>query len=345
MSDCLIEVASARKLQSDKGDDDLLVRWEGDSILLAVVDGLSMADGRAAATAVVDTLRSLERITDAHSVYQELVSKLPCGIEAPNSATTLTCGVLRTVRSDNSSWLRFDFFAIGDSPVWRVVRLDGEGPYSYQRYVIHGAPYPGEPAKVYATVRPHNREPVRGSVAFGSVDIPLHEVLVLCTDGVPERRLFSREAQRIDAGVEEGRRNFCQWVFGPKQLDNEEALRYLDGFHQQGVLYDDATFIVARLRAPNMETSKSTASVSETARAWQNPAPVSSNVAASQGLAEKATEDWESIALARETHSIDAAAEEAADPALGDPQKATRKRGRVGTSPKRPKRPAPRKRK
>jgi hypothetical protein len=252
-----VNIASGCRLQAEKGEDAVLVRSEGDSHLLAVADGVSMSDGRVAANTVIDILRNAPRLDDARTVFADLLAALPRAGDYPSSATTLTCGVLRPVLADASPHLRFDFFAVGDSPIWRVVQLPAGGRYSFQRYVVHGTPYPSETAKVYATIRPHNLDPIAGSIAFGRVDIPISESLIICTDGIPERDIFARE--QLNSGSEPNGRplTFCEWLFEPTVYDDKSVERLLENYDSRGLLYDDASLIVVRLRIRQVIASRS----------------------------------------------------------------------------------------
>jgi len=243
-----VEVARVLKQLPDKGDDRLLVRSLGDVRLLAVADGVSMCDGGAmAAEAVIAVLEQISDATSAQSIYEQFLTGLPVEGLLPNAATTLTCGILSVAESRFGLRLIFDYFAIGDSPIWRVVKLPPGGRYAYQRYVVHEAPYPGETAKVYATVRPFDVRPLQGSVAFGRIDVPHDEVLVVCSDGFSERAVFGRDQGAAAAGGDP-QTSFCHWAFCDTPYEDSGINAVLDDYDRRGFLYDDAAVIVARAR-------------------------------------------------------------------------------------------------
>lgn len=101
-----------------------------------------------------------------------------------------TCGILRQLSDEGETFLRFEYFAIGDSPIWKVIL--GDSKYLFQRVLVHGPLYPAETARVYSTLRLHKKD-IIGSIAFGVTEVALGEVLVVCTDGIPEREVFIRD--------------------------------------------------------------------------------------------------------------------------------------------------------
>lgn len=247
-----MEIAHAQIQRPEKGEDALMLRrLEGPEtrFLLAVADGLSLQAGAAAAQWVTDYLERAQIPDDIRAIYRSLQSALASVRgQYSESETTLTCGILRELAEGEETFLRFDFFAIGDSPIWKVV--PGSGRYPFQRSAIHGAPYPGETAKVYATVRLHDGD-IKGFVNFGSVDIRLGEVLVVCSDGIPEREVFVRDPARLQANSGEAEKGLCSWLFDDTPFRDGSLAELLTAYDRRGVLFDDATLIAARpTRAP-----------------------------------------------------------------------------------------------
>lgn len=260
-----VEIAYAQVQRPGKGEDAFLVRpldAERSRFLLAVADGLTMNGGKAAANWAVDCLKSIATtatVTSAREVFGLLKAALISEVgQYEESETTLTCGILTLIGDSSGDFLRFDFFAIGDSPIWKVIL--GEGRYPYQRMSIHGGPYPAETARVYATLRLHMKD-IKGLVTFGSVDVVQQEVLVVCSDGIPEREVFVRDLTRIAKVPSDPNVGLCQWFFRPSPYRSYELADVLDDYDRSGALFDDATIIVARLvshivlQDKNFETS------------------------------------------------------------------------------------------
>lgn len=250
------QVAIAGLPLDGKNEDAGLAKQFGDRYLLAVADGLTHTAGGVAARAVIGVLKSFEKIPKtARSLYRTWRAALPGLGEAPESRTTLTCGLLSCRAGDGGTWLTLDFFAIGDSPVWRVVRAPAGDRYTFQRYALHGGPYPAETGKVYGTVQPHHCEPVMGTVAFGRVEVPPGDVLVICTDGVPEREVFVRDhAEALAGGMPS---TLCHWLFSTAPYADDALETVLRGYAARGVLYDDATIIAIRANSRKNQTSRS----------------------------------------------------------------------------------------
>jgi serine/threonine protein phosphatase PrpC len=247
-----VQVARAQVQYPGKGEDASLVRplgSQGAGHLLAVADGLSLNNGKAAAEWAINYLERVSGILDLRSAYHALQQAL---VEArqpeAESETTLTCGILKHVPFEGGDILRFEYFAIGDSPIWKVIRGEKGSKYPFQRFVIHDAPSPSEAARVYATLRLHCGD-IKGSVTFGSVDIERGEVLVVCSDGLPEREIFVRDArtQTADEGVQ---MKLCSWLFQIAPYSDEDLGAVMAGYKHRGTLFDDATIIVARMGQP-----------------------------------------------------------------------------------------------
>jgi hypothetical protein len=246
------QLAFAKLPQEGKDDDAGTLRSLGDRYLLAVADGLTHHSGRIAAQEAIAALEGIETIpADARSLFERFRAVLPGSGDSPESQTTLTCGILSVEERGEALSLVLDFFAIGDSPVWRVVRGPAGDRYAFQRYALHGAPYPAETSKVYGTVRPHHPESIQGAVSFGRAEISADDVLVICTDGIPERDVFVRD--RAQTAAADAPPYLCDWLFGRDPYENAALERVLRGYASRGVLYDDATIIAVRMAVPSIE--------------------------------------------------------------------------------------------
>ena len=245
----MIQIAIANLPQGKDQDACLAGKLDENTWLLAVADGVSMSDGREAAQLAISILTNEIDVFDtARSVFEQFKVKLSNKTsKASKSATTLTCGLLREVQSFGVTHLRFEFFAIGDSPIWKVIRAPDGDRYYFQRYIIHGTPYPAEKSKVYSTVCLDEEYKIKGPVFFGCTDISDDEVLVVCTDGIPEREVFVGDfrQRREDIGL-------CEFLFQSDNYNEKSIKKVLDNYNTHGLLYDDATIIAARRSVPNL---------------------------------------------------------------------------------------------
>lgn len=263
-----VELAFAQVQRPGKGEDAFLVRpldVEHSRFLLAVADGLTMNGGKTAANWAIDCLRVITdatTVTNAREIFGLLKTALVSEVgQYEESETTLTCGILTHTGDSSGDFLRFDFFAIGDSPIWKVIL--GEGRFPYQRMSIHGGPYPAETARVYATLRLHTKD-IKGLVTFGSVDVVQQEVLVVCSDGIPEREVFVRDLTRIGKVPSDTNVGLCQWFFRQSPYRSYELAEVLDDYDRSGALFDDATIIAARL-VPHVDLQDKNVEVSDLA--------------------------------------------------------------------------------
>jgi len=239
----MIDIASAQTSVPGKGEDSLVVRrLSGDAgrLLIAVADGISMQNGKAASLWVAEFLRSMPEPSGIRDIHTRLSEALATRDQPRElSGTTLTCGILSEVDAVGTSALRLDFFAIGDSPIWRIVQSRSE-KYRYQRYTVHGSPYPAEGRRVYAALWLDGRE-ISGDVFFGAAEFGPNEVLVLCTDGVPEREVMVRDLEVLD------RPTLCAHLFQADAYASPRLQEVLESYGQAGLLYDDASMVVARM--------------------------------------------------------------------------------------------------
>jgi serine/threonine protein phosphatase PrpC len=241
-----MEIAQAQIQQQGKGEDAYLVRRldrKGTAHLIAVADGLSLTGGRAAARWAINHLRKVPDVENPRSICSALKRALAESQQTQPSETTLTCGVLRQLDYENEPFLRFEFFAIGDSPIWKVI--PGDSKYPFQRQIVHGPLYPTETARVYSTLRLDKRD-ITGSIMFGTTEIAVGEVLVVCTDGIPEREVFIRDfAGTSDTDLHKS--GLCHWLFQERKYSDSKLKGVLKAYHERGILFDDATIIAARL--------------------------------------------------------------------------------------------------
>jgi hypothetical protein len=202
-----------------------------------------MNAGGAAARWVIEHIQR----TDAHTSLRTLFADLrhAVSVQAEHdtaSQTTLTAGLLTVIEDDSGERLRFDFFAIGDSPVLCLFKDGNDFPY--QRFEVHGPPYPAQPGRVYSTVQlaPGG---VLGRVAFGSVELDRGEVLIVCSDGLPQRAVFSRDFQNMSRQSQHVR--LCDWLFGSEPFSDSRLEEILSGYSLRGDISDDVTLLVARI--------------------------------------------------------------------------------------------------
>ncbi len=254
----MIEIAEANLPYPSKDEDACLVRSvDGAEMvkLLAVADGLSMSGGRLAAQTIIRILNQVDSLDSARSIFEQMSLLLSNERDDyPESETTITCGLLKCVHTQGDAYLRFDFFAIGDSPIWKVVRAPKGSRFPFQRYLVHGTPYPSETAKVYSTVRLPQRD-VNGPVTFGTIEISSNEVLVICTDGIPERDVFFRDHNNRSDLTSNKATGLCNWMFQDERYNDEGIEAVLNDYCRRDLLYDDATIIVARVHVPKATIS------------------------------------------------------------------------------------------
>jgi len=237
-----IEVACSQVPYLNKDEDAFVLRQVGEHFILAVADGLSMRNGRAAAKWVAEHIETTTATDCIYALYDKLVACLQdVAPGQTESETTLSCGILRV--GSRARTLVFEYFAIGDSPIWKVVQ-SGDGRYPYQRYLVCGSPYPAENAKLYSTISLQDRS-ITGAVNFGSVTLLEEEVLVVCSDGLPEREVLVRDLARENS--------LCRWLFGQSPYTNQSMQEVLSDYGTRDIFVDDTTVIAARLLKPERQ--------------------------------------------------------------------------------------------
>jgi serine/threonine protein phosphatase PrpC len=238
----IIEVACSHVPYPNKDEDAFVLREVGDHFILAVADGLSMRNGGAAARWVAEHIKTTTATDCIYALYDNLVDCLRhVAPGQTESETTLSCGILR--RGNRPRTLVFEYFAVGDSPIWKVVQ-SGDDRYPYQRYQVYGSPYPAENAKLYSTVSLQDRS-ITGAVTFGSVTLLEEEVLVVCSDGLPEREVLVRDLAR--------EKSLCRWLFGKTPYTSQSMQDVLTDYGSRDVFVDDTTVIAARLPQPERQ--------------------------------------------------------------------------------------------
>jgi serine/threonine protein phosphatase PrpC len=256
----MIEVAKACRWVKGKGHDRALaVKVAGyeDVYLVAIADGLTSENGGEAAQWAVS---ALERIAgeglrgdfSARRVFERLSKSLDAAVAQrsfPNSHTTLTCGLVSLVRNENVAALRFDFFAVGDSPVWKVLPTKTEG-LTFQGFIVYNGPVPGEQGHVYSTVN-LGRGSIDGVVYFGSVDVETGEVLILASDGVPDARVFwdDQDPKRNKLSPRLALR-----LLDPSPMLDETLAKLITEYDAKHLLIDDdASLVVVRTKSEPLQ--------------------------------------------------------------------------------------------
>lgn len=175
-----------------KGEDRYLVFPLGenasDGFVAAIADGVSGNNGSIAANWVIATLERLVTamspdLVTADAIYEGLLEALSQATTESDkhSATTLSCGVFKAIAGKSS--MVFDFFALGDSPIWKVVP-SASGEYKYQAHQVYCEIKPARQSAVYSSVgtSPYG---ISGRPYFGSVRVDAGETLLVMSDGLP----------------------------------------------------------------------------------------------------------------------------------------------------------------
>lgn len=254
-----VELAQANIPYPEKGDDAWCIRAIGDGVwLMAVADGLTMNAGGVAARWVIEHILQTEAHASSRTLFADLQRALVMKAEHDAaSQTTLTAGVLTLLVDASGERLKFDFFAIGDSPILCLFQNGDDFPY--QRAEVHGPPYPAQPGRVYSTVQLAPAGIV-GRVAFGSVEIGRGEVLMVCSDGLPQRSVFSRDFLSISR--KSGHMRLCDWLCGSEPYSDSRLEEILSGYSLRGDVTDDVTLLVARIPTPQSVEIRSEAPAS-----------------------------------------------------------------------------------
>ena len=236
-------------------------------LLLGVADGISDGNGRDAAQWIANVMSELARepssaTWDARELFARFAERLSAAAEAgilSDSHSTLTCGIARCNFLAPTPFVRLDFFGIGDSPIWRVVRSSVKS-LRYQASVVYGPPVPSEMTGLYSWVN-LSQGRVHGSIHFGSVDFQEGELLIVSTDGVPESRVLIQDQDDED---DRASPRLVEKLLNASQIDDALLLRLLQDYDEQRLLIDDdASLVVLRLARPIVPSSSETEPGSE----------------------------------------------------------------------------------
>lgn len=224
------------------------------SFLMGVADGISTARGRAAACWIETTMgaiaeeRGVEQL-DARGLFDRFRNRLAEAAQATqlaDSLSTLSCGVGRFIGSGASTYLRFDFFGIGDSPIWRVVPCRDD-TIVYQVSPVYSAPVPSALGTVYSWVN-LGAGRIDGSVHFGSVDVNEGELLIVATDGLPESRMLFDDQDPERNGRSP---RLIEQLLRSLEIDDNLLLELIRAYDVERLLIDDdASLAVARWSWP-----------------------------------------------------------------------------------------------
>lgn len=223
-------------------------------LLVGVADGVSTADGDVAAGWIEKTMHEIassahgDKPPSARDVFKhvnEALARLDPSARTTDSLSTLSCGVCRIKNVDAAPVMHFDFFGVGDSPMWRVAPLVNGGDVRFQASVVYESPTPREEGMVYGFVSLKDRR-IEGRPHFGSVDLAEDELLVLASDGVPEWQIFGADQ---DPAVSKTSPKLIDRVLDAQSLDdamlNDLMLEY---DRQKMLIDDDASIAVVRWR-------------------------------------------------------------------------------------------------
>lgn len=261
----IVESAKANLPAKGKDEDSVFVCGlpEPGGLLLGVADGISTANGRTAARWIAQIMGELagepEAVGwDARSLFGLFSTRLADAAAASSLAdshSTLSCGIARIVRSHGTPFLRFEFFGIGDSPIWRVVRPATES-LEFQVNIAYGAPVPSELSGLYSWVN-LGQGRVEGRVHFGSVDVESGELLIVATDGIPESRVLIDDQ---DQDLRPASPRMIKCLLDAERIDDIMLGDLLREYDQAGLLIDDdASMVVLRLApSPFAESGQTT---------------------------------------------------------------------------------------
>lgn len=254
-----LQWAKANLPAHDKDEDAVFIYRLPDNVglLLGVADGISTANGRQAARWIAQTMSELACDSgagswDARLLFEQFAKRLSDAALAArltDSHSTLSCGIARSNLALATPFLRFEFFGIGDSPIWRVVRT-ATRTLRFQASIAYGPPVPSEMAGLYSWVN-LGQGRVEGQVHFGSVDVQEGELLIVSTDGVPESRVLIDDQDR---DVNSPR--LIDRLMHAVEINDAMLWQLLQNYEQQKLLIDDdASLAVVRLARPSDSVS------------------------------------------------------------------------------------------
>jgi len=271
-----LQWAQANLPARDKDEDAVFIHSlpAGGGLLVGVADGISAGNGRAASRWIAQTMAELAieegaSRWDARQLFNRFAVRLASAAEASmlaDSHSTLSCGIARALHAYPTPAFRFDFFGIGDSPIWRIVRPKTPN-FGFQASVVYASPVPSEISGLYSWVN-LGRGRVEGQVHFGSVDLDQGELLIVSSDGVPESRVLIDDQDRDN---NRGSPRLIDRLLRAAEIDDAMLLRILKDYDQQRMLVDDdASLAVVRL-APDPDDVSGSRVAGDAAEAVMEP--------------------------------------------------------------------------
>lgn len=248
-----IQLAKASRPVEGKGEDSVFCfRFaSSDTFLIGVADGISQANGGEAARWIEQAMLSLseEPGTEAMGIrqlldrFQEMLRTESNSKKYADSSSTLSCGIGRLEEFGNANYIRFDFFGIGDSPIWRITS-SSIGGLTFQASPVYSPPIPSEQGNVYSSVNLRSGE-IDGLIHFGSVHINAGELLVVATDGLPESRVFYDDQDPSRCGSSP---RLIEKLLGSDFFDDQTLVDSIAAYDKHRLLIDDdASLVVVRL--------------------------------------------------------------------------------------------------
>jgi serine/threonine protein phosphatase PrpC len=248
-----IQLAKASRPVDGKGEDCVFCfRFaSSDTFLIGVADGISQANGGEAARWIEQAMLSIsdEHGTEAMGIrqlfgrFQELLRAESNSKRYSDSSSTLSCGIGRLEKSGNANYIRFDFFGIGDSPIWRITS-SSIGGLTFQASPVYSPPVPSEQGNVYSSVNLRSGK-IDGQIHFGSVQINEGELLVVATDGLPEFRVLYDDQDPDRCGPSP---RLIERLLRSDFFDDQTLVDSIADYDKHRLLIDDdASLVVARL--------------------------------------------------------------------------------------------------
>jgi len=257
-----IQLAKASRLVPGKGEDCVFSSRlnSSDCFLMGVADGISTANGGDAARWIKESMDSIAMepgaefmgVHDLFERFQELLENATRFHQRSDSHSTLSCGIGRRMDSKKSSHIRFEFFGIGDSPIWRVVPCQ-TGELTFQVSPVYSPPTPSEQGGVYSSVN-LGAGRIDGKVHFGSVDIEEGELLIVATDGLPDARVIfdDQDPERVGRSPK-----LIDTLLRSKSFDDAMLINSIATYDANRLLIDDdASLAVARWGCSSLSSSE-----------------------------------------------------------------------------------------
>ncbi len=245
-----LELQWGKACRPTKGQDRIFAHWLRDrhALLVGVADGVSSGDGETAATWLEEAIGRIaynaNHAFNIHELFAQLKEELkkisPIVAKGTVSQSTLSCGICEAFPNDRICAFRFDFFAVGDSPIWRVARIANGGELHFQANVVYAGALPAEIGRLYSYVNVSAGE-IIGNVHFGSVEIADDELLIVASDGIPEWQIFAHD-QDEQHGADSPK--LVELAFAETVLNDGFVKRVLSEYDAKRLLIDDDASIV-----------------------------------------------------------------------------------------------------